>query len=95
VVYSGDTEPCPRVAALAHGADLLIHECSFPEPFDVTNHTTPKKLGCMIKNQGVKRIVLTHLYPQAQGCEDEMAEQVIELSGAPTIVGWDMMSVVI
>ena len=95
VVYSGDTEPCPRVAALAHGADLLIHECSFPEPFDVTNHTTPKKLGSMIKNQGVKRIVLTHLYPQAQGCEDEMAEQVIELSGAPTIVGWDMMSVVI
>jgi ribonuclease BN (tRNA processing enzyme) len=95
VVYSGDTEPCQRVAALAGGADLLIHECSFPEPFDVTNHTTPKKLGSMIKNQGVKRVVLTHLYPQAQGCEDEMAEQVIELSGAPTIVGWDMMSVVI
>jgi ribonuclease Z len=95
VVYSGDTEPCPRVAALAYGADLLIHECSFPEPFDVTNHTTPKKLGSMIKNQAVKRVVLTHLYPQAAGCEDEMAEQVIELSGAPTIVGWDMMSVVI
>ena len=95
VVYSGDTEPCPRVAALAHGADLLIHECSFPEPFDVTNHTTPKKLGSMIKNQGVKRVVLTHLYPQAQGCEDEMAEQVIEICGVPTIVGWDLMNLVI
>jgi ribonuclease BN (tRNA processing enzyme) len=95
VVFSGDTEPSPRVAALAKEADLLVHECSFPEPFDVTNHTTPKKLGSMIRNQGVKRVVLTHLYPQAQGCEDEMAEQVIELSGAPTIVGWDMMSVVI
>jgi len=95
VVYSGDTEPSSRVAALAKGADLLVHECSFPEPFDVTNHTTPKKLGSMIKNQGIKRVVLTHLYPQALGCEDEMAEQVIELSGAPTIVGWDMMSVLI
>jgi ribonuclease BN (tRNA processing enzyme) len=95
VVYSGDTEPSPRVASLAKGADLLIHECSFPEPFDVTNHTTPKKLGSMIKNLGVKRVVLTHLYPQAAGCEDEMAEQVIELSGAPTIVGWDLMSIVI
>jgi ribonuclease Z len=95
IVYSGDTEPCPRVAALAKQADLLIHECSFPEPFDVTNHTTPKKLGSMIKGLGIKRVVLTHLYPQAQGCEDEMAEQVIDLSGAPTIVGWDMMSVVI
>lgn len=95
LVYSGDTEPCPRVAALAKEADLLIHECSFPEPFDVTNHSTPKKLGSMIKNQGVKRVVLTHLYPQAQVCEDEMAEQVIELCEVPTIVGWDMMSVVI
>jgi len=95
VVYSGDTQPCPRVAALAKGADLLIHECSFPEPFDVTNHTTPRKLGIMLKDLGVKRVVLTHLYPQAQGCEDEMAELVIELSGAPTIVGWDMMSIVL
>jgi ribonuclease Z len=95
IVYSGDTEPCSRVAALSKDADLLIHECSFPEPFDVTNHTTPRKLGSMIRNLGIKRVVLTHLYPQAQGCEDEMAEQVIELSGSPAIVGWDMMSVVI
>ena len=66
---------------------MLIHECSFPEPFDVTNRTTPKKLGCMIKNRGIKRVVLTHLYPQTLGYEDEMASLVIELSGAPTIVG--------
>jgi len=95
VVYSGDTEPCPRVAALADGADLLIHECSFPEPFDVTNHSTPKKLGRMIRNQAVKRVVLTHLYPQAAGCEDQMAEQIIELAKVPTIVGWDMMCIMI
>ncbi len=95
IVYSGYTQPCPRLAALSKEAYLLIHECSFPELFDVTNHTTSRKLGSMIKNLGIKRVVLTHLYPQAQGCEDEMAEQVIELSGAPTIVGWDMMSVVI
>lgn len=91
IVYSGDTEPSARVAALADGSDLLIHECSFPEPFDVTNHTTPLKLGNVLRNQDLKRVVLTHLYPQAEGHEDEMAQQVIELSGAPTIVGWDMM----
>jgi len=95
LVYSGDTEPSQRVAALAKGADLLVHECSFPEPFDATNHTTPKKLGNMLRSLGVKRVVLTHLYPQAAGCEDAMAGQVIELSGAPTIVGWDMMSIVL
>jgi ribonuclease BN (tRNA processing enzyme) len=95
IVYSGDTEPSARVAALANGADLLIHECSFPEPFDVTNHSTPLKLGNVLRNSGLKRVVLTHLYPQTEGHEDEMAEQVIEFSGAPTIVGWDMMSVII
>ncbi len=92
VVYSGDTEPSPRVAALAKDADLLVHECSFPEPFDVTNHSTPKKLGSMIKDCGIKRVALTHLYPQTAGCEDQMAEQVIELSGVPAIVGWDLMT---
>lgn len=91
IVYSGDTEPSARVAALADGSDLLIHECSFPEPFDVTNHTTPRKLGHMLSDYDLKRVVLTHLYPQAEGHEDEMAQQVIEFSGAPTIVGWDMM----
>ena len=93
LVYSGDTEPSPRVAALAEGADLLIHECSFPEPFDVTNHSTPKRLGRMIKN--VKRVVLTHFYPQAEGCEEDMALEVSELSGAPVLAGWDMMTLIL
>ena len=92
VVYSGDTEACARVAALAQGADLLIHECSFPEPFDVTNHTTPRKLGEMLCGCAAKRVVLTHLYPQAQGYEDEMAEIVANLSGVPTETAWDMMT---
>ena len=49
----------------------------------------------MLRNQNVKRVILTHLYPQAEGHEDEMAEQVIELCGAPTIAGWDMLNVII
>jgi ribonuclease Z len=93
LVYSGDTEPSSRVAALAEGADLLIHECSFPEPFDVTNHSTPKRLGRMIKN--VNRVVLTHFYPQAEGCEEDMALEVSELSGAPVLAGWDMMTLIL
>jgi hypothetical protein len=59
------------VGALAKGAYLLnscsIHECSFPEPFDITNHPPPKKLGNLIENQGVKRVVLTQLLPAGAG----------------------------
>jgi ribonuclease Z len=93
VVYSGDTEPYQRIASLAEGADLLIHECSFPEPFDVTNHTTPRKLGSLIKDVG--RIVLTHFYPQAEGQTDQMAREVRELSSLPAAAGWDLMTLVI
>ncbi|MCX6668269.1 MAG: hypothetical protein NTV25_00460 [Methanothrix sp.] len=25
--------------------ELLVRECSFPEPFEVTNHTTPAQAG--------------------------------------------------
>jgi ribonuclease BN (tRNA processing enzyme) len=93
LVYSGDTEPAPRIAALAEGADLLVHECSFPEPFDVTNHTTPRRLGRLMKN--VSNIVLTHFYPQAQGHEEEMAQEISELSQLPVVAGWDMMTLIL
>ncbi|HII07648.1 MAG TPA: MBL fold metallo-hydrolase [Methanotrichaceae archaeon] len=77
VVYSGDTEPSELMRDLASGADLLIHECSFPEPYVVTNHSTPKWLGETFRGAGIKRIVLTHLYPQTIGCEAEMVRDVL------------------
>jgi hypothetical protein len=44
----------------------------------------------VLKN--VKRVVLTHFYPQAEGCEEDMVLEVSELSGAPVLAGWDMMT---
>jgi ribonuclease Z len=76
IVYSGDTEPTESMRRLAEGIDLLVHECSFPEPFIVTNHSTPKRLGENFRGAGVKRIVLTHLYPQTIGREAEMVQDV-------------------
>ncbi|MHC1632054.1 MAG: MBL fold metallo-hydrolase [Methanotrichaceae archaeon] len=74
VVYSGDTEPTSSIAELARGSDLLIHECSFPEPYKVTNHTTPKLLGEIL--QDVTKVILTHLYPETIGHEEEMIKNV-------------------
>jgi ribonuclease BN (tRNA processing enzyme) len=91
VAYSGDTEPVQEIADMAKGADLLIHECSFPEPFEVTNHTTPKRLGNTIR--GVKRIVLTHLYPEAQGHEKEMIADVRTGAHVPVEIGYDMQEI--
>jgi hypothetical protein len=44
----------------------------------------------------VRKVRVSHAPLSVGGrCEDEMAEQVIESSGAPTIAGWDMMNVII
>jgi len=89
MAYSGDTEPAEGIVDLARGVDLLVHECSFPEPSQVTNHSTPLALGRAVRDVG--RVVLTHFYPQAQGHEEEMAAQVAAGAGVPVQVGRDLM----
>ncbi|MDI9617313.1 MAG: MBL fold metallo-hydrolase [Methanothrix sp.] len=88
---SGDTEPNADVSELAAGSDLLVHECSFPDGFDVTNHTTPAALGRLVRDVG--EILLTHFYPQCRGLEDEMARTVEQLSGIRTRAGRDLMRI--
>jgi ribonuclease Z len=69
VVFSGDTAPCDRLIALARGADLPIHECTFPEVairfreqagIGTWAHTSPTDLGSIAKAAGVKELVATH-----------------------------------
>ncbi|MCL7410956.1 MAG: MBL fold metallo-hydrolase [Methanosarcinaceae archaeon] len=77
VVYSGDTEPCNPIMGLCSyvDVDVLVHECSFPIGFEVTNHTTPDMLAGYIgehcREINIDRLYLTHLYPHMQGHERE------------------------
>lgn len=96
IVYSGDTEPVKSIARLSDGADILIHECSFPDSVpDVTNHTTPMMLGKMMRSVSLGRIILTHLYPHTIGFEDEMVNVVREYCNCDVTIGEDMETVVI
>src|SRR5690606_13555800 len=69
VVFSGDTAPCPALIALSHQADLLIHECTFPESIIAHRqaqgtghhgHTSPIELGQLAQASEVKSLVATH-----------------------------------
>ena len=97
LVYSGDTEPCEGIASISDGADVLIHECSFPDSVpDVTNHTTPLALGRMLDAISVGRVILTHLYPHVVGFEDEMVSVVREhCGGCEVTISCDMETVTI
>jgi ribonuclease Z len=69
VVFSGDTSPCDRLIELAQGADLLIHECTFPQSaiefrkgagIGTWAHTSPVDLGKIATAAKVKSLVATH-----------------------------------
>jgi ribonuclease Z len=65
VVYSSDTMPCAAVAALARGADTLVHEATYLErdraPGRFVAHSTAAEAGAVAAQAGVRRLILTHV----------------------------------
>jgi len=69
IAFSGDTKPCDTMRRFAHNADLLIHECTFPEEalefrrqtqIGTNDHTSPFELGKLAAEAGAKQVVATH-----------------------------------
>jgi len=80
VVFSGDSEAFTDLIAFADGAAVLIHDCSFPDGVDVSNHPTPEQLGRTLAaaDADVGRVYLTHLYPHTEGRHEEMLDSLGE-----------------
>jgi ribonuclease BN (tRNA processing enzyme) len=66
LVYSGDTDVTPELAALAAEADLLICECAMPDEAKVPGHLTPSEAGRLANEAKVKQLILTHFYPECE-----------------------------
>src|ERR671912_1142087 len=64
-VYTGDTEYSESVVELARGANTLLIECSFPDDAPVPGHLTPSAVSRIASEAGVRRVILTHIYPAA------------------------------
>ena len=75
-VFSGDSEAFAGLANFASGAQVLAHDCSFPDEVDVSNHPTPTQLGEALAGVDVGRLYLTHLYPHTRGKHSEMIQSV-------------------
>lgn len=66
LVYSGDCGPSSDLVDLAAGADLLLAEATYldqvPERY-IGNLTTASEAGAQAARAGVRRLLLTHLWP--------------------------------
>jgi len=94
LAYTGDCGPSPEVVELARGADLLIAEATHlePVPEDVRDYlSSPRQAGRQARQAGVKRLLLTHLWPGTEHAA-AVAEAAAEYDGevgvaVPGIVG--------
>jgi ribonuclease BN (tRNA processing enzyme) len=90
VAYSGDTDYCENLITLAKGADLFLCECALPDDLKVTGHLTPFLAGDIATRSGVKRLVLTHFYPECDAADIE--GQCRRSYSGPLILAQDLMS---
>ena len=91
--YSGDTDYCQDLIELARGADLLLCECALPDDQKVPGHLTPSLAGEIAAEAGVKRLALTHFYPECDGVD--IAAQCRKTWGGPLDLAQDLMEIVI
>ncbi|OQY59571.1 MAG: MBL fold metallo-hydrolase [Desulfobacteraceae bacterium 4572_88] len=71
VVYSGDTDFSDSLAELAENADLLICESAFPDALKVGGHLTPSLAGEIAARANVRKLLLTHFYPECDKTDIE------------------------
>lgn len=72
VVYSGDTDYSENLIALSKNADLLICESALPDDYRMKGHLTPSLAGDIATRAGVKKLVLTHFYPECDQTDIEL-----------------------
>jgi len=66
IVYSGDSDYSNNIIEISKNADLLILECSFPDNNKAKGHLIPSLCGKIATKAHVKKLVLTHFYPECE-----------------------------
>jgi ribonuclease BN (tRNA processing enzyme) len=91
VVYSGDTDACDNLVTLAMGADVLICESALPDGMKVPGHLTPSLAGEIGTQAGVKKLVLTHFYPECDRVD--VSAQCRKTYQGPLVLAEDLLEI--
>ena len=91
VVYSGDTDFSDNLVMLSKDADLLICESALPDELKVKGHLTPSLAGEIAKRANVRKLVLTHFYPECDLVD--MKKECRKTYSGPLILAEDLMEI--
>ncbi len=91
IVYSGDTDYSDEIIKISKNADLLILECSHPDNMKAKGHLTPFLCGKIAAKANVKKLVLTHFYPEAD--KVDIKKQCSRTFNGKIVLARDFMSI--
>lgn len=92
IVFTGDADFDQSLIEFSIETDLLIADCSFPDHEKVKGHLTPKECGLVAKKAGVKRLLLSHLYP-SKIPDNERLKQCREVFAGNVSIAEDLMEI--
>ena len=96
VVYSGDTAPCENLKRLATEANLLVHECSFldnsPQEL-LRGHSSPSIVAELAQACRVKKLCLTHFYPETATRKEEILQIVRAKFSGEVLIAHDLLQI--
>jgi ribonuclease BN (tRNA processing enzyme) len=88
-VYTGDTDYSETIIDLAKNTDLMICECARPDESRIEGHLTPSLAGDLAAKASVRKLVLTHFYPE---CENkDIAAECRKTYSGPLTLAEDLM----
>lgn len=91
VVYSGDTDFSDNLVILSKDADLLICESALPDELKVKGHLTPSLAGEIAKRANVRKLVLTHFYPECDQADVE--KECRKTYSGPLVLAEDLIKI--
>ncbi len=94
VVFTGDADYDQGLISLAENADLLIADCSFPDSMKAAGHLSAKECGSIARKAGVKKLVLSHLYP-ADSPDNARVQESREDFKGEIVLAEDLMEITI
>jgi ribonuclease BN (tRNA processing enzyme) len=93
IAFSGDSTRCPGVEKACQKADLFICDASYSKGKNNQAHMDTNDIGSLCQKNQVKKVILSHLYPQTD--KIDLVAEVKEKFLGEVVRGKDFMTMLI